>query len=387
MRSTSSLAVGSNPVSDASPGVPSTCVHTPSAVNRRTTCAPSSAIQTAPSGATVIPCGFVLRMSSPQDEMNSPDRSYTKTRGSLRVSRNTRSVASMATSETSRWTMPCGSFSQPTTGSNAAELVVPISVNLCSRLFDASSFAPLLRLSGELVSAFGRRRSGSLRARRHPKARFRTGRSCTSGPASRVHGTDGHRVGRPRRARLADVCFPRCARAAASARRIGRRTGSDAGIPSVAAARLARRLPRDPIPACPSGSLPPRSRRRRGRHRRARGDAHIGAWRARGQRGCADGSRRRDRRRRGPRRRSDRGGWSSGVVALGHAAVGQESHGSRLGERARSLWRSAGRTGDLAVADATGICFVPLALVEEVASRVLEVAAEESDAVDAGSKK
>jgi 4-hydroxy-4-methyl-2-oxoglutarate aldolase len=43
--------------------------------------------------------------------------------------------------------------------------------------------------------------------------------------------------------------------------------------------------------------------------------------------------------------------------------------------------------GDLAVADATGICFVPVALVEDVASRVLEVAAEESDAVDPGSKK
>jgi regulator of RNase E activity RraA len=34
--------------------------------------------------------------------------------------------------------------------------------------------------------------------------------------------------------------------------------------------------------------------------------------------------------------------------------------------------------GDLAVADATGICFVPCELVREVASRVLEVTAEEA---------
>jgi 4-hydroxy-4-methyl-2-oxoglutarate aldolase len=34
--------------------------------------------------------------------------------------------------------------------------------------------------------------------------------------------------------------------------------------------------------------------------------------------------------------------------------------------------------GDVAVADATGICFIPLGLVNEVASRVLEVTAEEA---------
>jgi 4-hydroxy-4-methyl-2-oxoglutarate aldolase len=40
--------------------------------------------------------------------------------------------------------------------------------------------------------------------------------------------------------------------------------------------------------------------------------------------------------------------------------------------------------GDLAVADATGMCFVPLGLVDDVAARVLEVAAAEADEVDAG---
>lgn len=34
--------------------------------------------------------------------------------------------------------------------------------------------------------------------------------------------------------------------------------------------------------------------------------------------------------------------------------------------------------GDLAVADATGICFVPIELVREVAARVFEVTAEEA---------
>jgi len=86
--------LGSYPVSDATPGVPSIISCFPSGVNFRTVWSPSSTVYTAPSGPNRMQCVRGVKTPSPQAVTKVPSRSYTITRASLRVMRYTRSLAS-----------------------------------------------------------------------------------------------------------------------------------------------------------------------------------------------------------------------------------------------------------------------------------------------------
>src|SRR5689334_10330032 len=98
------------PVSEATPGVPSTMSCLPSGEYLRTVWSPLSTVHTLSSGPTVSPCGRT-RSSPPQAVTNVPSGSYTSTLDSYLVSRYTRSAESTPTADTSLWETPSGSFS------------------------------------------------------------------------------------------------------------------------------------------------------------------------------------------------------------------------------------------------------------------------------------